>query len=372
MLSTKVAGRIAATAADTPGAQPASPTSAWSRQAAFDAARTAYALAARQNGTVEQSFLVAGRPIHAAFAGPALIPAMTSALTHLAVGAQSDADLSVMLWDSASTGIAFPVRPGAGLHSPDSRDVAGRADRVRYAYQREARILTLYDAALREAIVWVPDARSVPSNEVASPLRTLLHWWARDHGLQFAHAGAVGLDGKAVLLAGPSGAGKSTSALACLLAGLDYLGDDYVLVDAKGGTTIHSLYSAAKLQPNQVAAFPELTGLLDNPDKLATEKALWFVDRDFPDRTRSSAEAVAVVVPRITGGTESSLEPIKRSTALAALAPSTLAQLAGADQWALNALATFLGSVSAFRLSAGTDLPGLAHVVRELLEGRHE
>ncbi|MBW8769773.1 MAG: hypothetical protein JF589_08465 [Gemmatimonadetes bacterium] len=44
------------------------------------------------------------------------------------------------------------------------------------------------------------------------------------------HAGAVALNGRAVLFAAPSGTGKSTLAYHCHLDGLDLLGDDHVRV----------------------------------------------------------------------------------------------------------------------------------------------
>ena len=313
---------------------------------------------------LERTFRIARLTVVARFAGPAMLPAIEPALAHLLASPAGQANLTVELWDSASTGIAVPAPPGGrtgfGATAEDGR--------VRSAYHALPGILSMYEPASRTAVLWVPDAKRVPSNEIASPMRMLLHWWARDNGLQFVHAGSVGIGGRAVLLAGPAGAGKSTAALAGLLGGLDYLGDDYVLIDTQGGATIHSLYSAAKLQPEQVGAFPELRPYLTNADRLATEKALWFVHRDFPQRTRASAEAAAVLVPRITGGRRSSLAPIARSTALASIAPSTLAQLSGSDQWSMRVIAGFLEQVPAFQLDAGRHLGSLASTLRTLLE----
>ena len=358
-------GLIAETTPDPP--LTADSRAGWSREIAFELMQAAFANAAARMGVIERTFRIGGLGVRASFAGPGMIQAIEPALAHLAADPSLSVDLRVQLWDTATTGVSVPTPPRGGPSmAPLQRD--GVIDRIRSSYHAVPRILTLYDTAERVAVVWVPDARSVPSNEIASPMRTLLHWWARDNGLQFVHAGAVGHEGRAVLLAGPSGAGKSTSTLAALLAGLDYLGDDYVLVDAGAGTTIHSLFSAAKLQPAQVAAFPELRASLINEDRLATEKALWFVHRDFPERTRASAKAVAVLVPRVTGSADSSVVPIARSTALAALAPSTIVQLSGADQWSLDAMAAFLARVPAYRLEAGTDLRGLAKTLRGVLE----
>jgi energy-coupling factor transporter ATP-binding protein EcfA2 len=48
------------------------------------------------------------------------------------------------------------------------------------------------------------------------------------------HAACVGRDDRGILLVGPSGSGKSTLVLHCLLAGLDFLAEDSVLVKPAG------------------------------------------------------------------------------------------------------------------------------------------
>ena len=56
----------------------------------------------------------------------------------------------------------------------------------------------------------------------------------RVQGLVPLHAACVGQAGRGVLLMGPSGVGKSTLVLQCLLAGLDFLAEDSVLVRPGG------------------------------------------------------------------------------------------------------------------------------------------
>jgi hypothetical protein len=57
---------------------------------------------------------------------------------------------------------------------------------------------------------------------------------ARARRLMPLHAACVGERGGGVLLMGPSGAGKSTATLHCLLAGLDFLAEDSVMMRPKG------------------------------------------------------------------------------------------------------------------------------------------
>jgi energy-coupling factor transporter ATP-binding protein EcfA2 len=57
---------------------------------------------------------------------------------------------------------------------------------------------------------------------------------ARRQGLVPLHAGCLGQDGSGLLLIGPSGSGKSTLVLQGLLAGMDFLAEDSVLVRPEG------------------------------------------------------------------------------------------------------------------------------------------
>jgi hypothetical protein len=57
---------------------------------------------------------------------------------------------------------------------------------------------------------------------------------ARVQRLVPLHAACVGHGGRGILLVGPSGSGKSTLVLQCLLAGLDFLAEDSVLVRPSG------------------------------------------------------------------------------------------------------------------------------------------
>jgi hypothetical protein len=290
-----------------------------------------------------------------------------AALSHLTTDATRPPELVVRLWDSASTGVPIPDVPDG-----DAVKVQDMADdrRVRSAYHAVPRILSVYDPAQRLAVVWVPDAASVPSNELASPLRTLLHWWSRDFGLQFVHGGAVSVAGRGVLLAGPSGAGKSTAAIACLLGDLDYLGDDYVLVGGGSVPVVHSLYSAGKLQAAHIGTFPELLPMVENADELPTEKALWFFGSQFPQRMATSARAVAVLVPEVTAEGRTTIVRLRPAAALAALAPSTIVQLSGADQGSLSAIGAFLSRVPSYRLRTGTDVRDIARAVRAFIDER--
>src|SRR5437667_6307955 len=120
------------------------------------------------------------------------------------------------------------------------------------------RSLCVYDRDAAEAYVHTADAAHIPDWVRRAPLRNVLTWWANDRGLAFLHAGAVTDGAGAVVLAGGSGAGKSTTAMACLAAGLGFVGDDACLVRLDPHPVVFSVYGFAKLEPDALARLPTL------------------------------------------------------------------------------------------------------------------
>ena len=81
-------------------------------------------------------------------------------------------------------------------------------------------------------------------------INVLVSQWAGTAGLLPVHGAAVGVGGRGVLLAARGGGGKSTLAASCLLSGMDYVADDYVLVSAKGPPRAMPISSALKMNPD--------------------------------------------------------------------------------------------------------------------------
>lgn len=76
---------------------------------------------------------------------------------------------------------------------------------------------------------------------------SLVSQWAGTVKLLPVHGGAVGVGGRGVLLIAQNGGGKSTLAASCLLSGMDYVADDYVLVSAEGPLRAMPLFSTLKM-----------------------------------------------------------------------------------------------------------------------------
>lgn len=339
----------------------------------FTQAEDAYGrAAAASGGEVERWLSLAGATLHLRLAGPALLPLMR-ALVHLdieAPGAASAPALTIRLWDSRTTGIEPPVRPWAFEDYGGRGEVRGFGDdRIRIGFLMPHNTLSLYDAGRARAVYRIASDRSIPDHELGAPLRSILHWWASAHGLQMAHAGAVGAGGAGVLLVGRGGSGKSTTALACLAAGLRYAADDYCLLGAETEPTVYGLYSTGKLHPHDVARLPFLRGQAGNPDRLPPEKAVFFLAERFGERLAARLAVRAIVLPQVTAGDVPRLVRVSPAAGLAALAPSTIFQLPYAGGGVLATLGRLCKQVPCYRLELGGDLERVPETIARLLHG---
>ena len=278
----------------------------------------------------------------------------------------SDVALTVSLFDSLTTGTQMPSPAwGPDDYGRKGSIVGFNDDRIRTAYQPGIGVLNLYDAWRHAGVYWVAEPQVVPWWE--TPLRTLLHWWAAPTSLQPLHAGAVGRQGAGVLVVGYSGAGKSTTTLACLEAGMDYVGDDYVIVDVDK-PMVHSLYSTVKLEPANLDRFPTLAPLVANANRLESQKAIVRLHEHRGDNLVSSLRLGAILLPRVTQHRGSRIRPSSAAAALRVLAPTTLFHLPGYDRVVVAKLAALVRKLPCYELEAGTDLEDLAARVTELVE----
>jgi hypothetical protein len=327
----------------------------------------------RAGGIRTCSYTIAGYHIRLCFAGPALVPKLTLALDHLAPPTSPTPDLTIHIWDSMSTGSTPPPLPtdvpGSGALN---RRLLYEAPPVRAVFKPGRQTLSVLDDACGQAWFWCVDAAEVPYWERGTPLLLILHWWLSAHNRQLVHAGAVGTEQGGVLVVGRGGSGKSTTALTSLLAGLDYASDDFVLVSANPAPMVHSLYNSGRLEPHHIRRFPELLPMITNADELDTEKALIFVKQFAPSRASRGFPLHAILLPTVTGRADTRIVKASAGATLAALAPSTIFQLPGAGAPALSAMAGLARRVPGYVLELGTDLSGIAPVIRILLQELQE
>jgi hypothetical protein len=337
--------------------------------------------AIRQAGVICHDYRIGPARVRVRFAGPELVGILTPALEHLKESwSESELgapDLEICVFDSRSTGTAM-VSPAWG---PDCYGVRGEitgfnTDRFNTVYQPGIHILQMLD---REAVTtpgdktargfyWVEDRGIIPYWEQSFPFRSMLHWYLRDQPFQLMHAGAVGTAEGGVLITGPSGSGKSTTCLACLEGGLLYASDDYVLAGIEPPYA-YSLYGTAKLVPDNLHRFPELSRRVTNADRLQSEKALIFLQQVRPEALTRGFPIRAILTPRVTGLKDSKLVATSPIVSLKALAPTSMLHLPGYSDLAFAKMSKLVRSVPNFSLEAGTDLRQIPEVIRECIAG---
>lgn len=336
----------------------------------FENARAAFLHAERASGsTVERHYYLSGFSLHLRFAGPALASRLAPALDHLLMADNGQPpDLTICLWDSASTATRMPQRPWQVDDLIARGDVRGfRNETILTALTADVGALSILNLAENVGLFWIRDAADLPTYERGAPLRAILHWWMRQHNRFLVHAAAVGMRQKGVLIVGRGGSGKSTTALTCLTNGWDYASDDYCLVSATETPRAESLYNTAKLDADHLRNLPQLLPAISNREELGNEKALLYLHQYKPNSLSAGFDLKAVLLPRVTGKPDTALQPATPAAGLRDLAPSSLFQLPSTGQEEFFALSRLVRTVPCYQLDLGTRLEQIPRVIQEVL-----
>jgi predicted O-methyltransferase YrrM len=321
----------------------------------------------RAGGFRQHDFVLSGDQVRMRFAGDSLEPAMLPAFAHARASASDQPDLEILIWDNASSGVPDPSVPWDLGDVRARGDVRGYEDMPISVFSEPASgSITVFDKDRATIVYWVVDARAVPWHERGAPLRSALHQWAAGSGRHFVHGGAVGSGEAGILLAGPSGSGKSTTALACLEAGLDYAGDDYVILTGGDAPRAHCLYSTAKLDAAALERLPGLSAAVVEFRRGDEHKAVLDLHRYRPHLLRSSLPVSAIVLPSLGQGERPALRRASGAEALRALAPTTVLQLPGAAHARMKAMADLVRRVPVFGLELGADVTAVPDLIARI------
>jgi hypothetical protein len=310
------------------------------------------------------------------FIGLDLAARIDAAFAHLRLApaaAAAQPDLEVALWDEAAAGRATP---DGDLGEPEMeimRHAQGNLIRARHGTLHAhwtAAGSTMLDLASGRAYGWIDDAAGLTLLQAAKPLQHLLFRWFVSRGVLPVHSAAVAHGDVGLLLCGPGGSGKSTSSLAASLAGMSFLGDDYMLLaeDAAGGFVAHSIYAAAWLDPDHsrrlpaVAAQP-LGGAIGEERKRPFDTA-----RALRGRLAPSMRVSALLLPRVGVGSATVWRPAGKGETLRRLATDAVlrGQWFAPPRWAMATLTRLVAAVPCYWLELGSDIE---QVGRALADG---
>lgn len=322
----------------------------------------------------EASYSFAGRCVRMRIVGRRLAQRVAIPFAHLRLEDHHSANVELLidLWSECEAGVPGPVtgRPSdvkAGWEVGGGRLTASSDGRFLRFLRLHSQ--TWLDRMARQIVGWRACGTVIPTVERSKPMLPLLAIWYSDRDVHLGHAGLVGLDGQGVLVAGPSGSGKSTTTLACLGAGLEYLGDDYTGLEelADGSFVGHSVYSTARLQPEQVARLPFLAEAAIESDDPYDQKYLVPAFQVSPDRVRRATPIRAVALPRVVGSGAPRLRPATKGQAFMRLAPSSLAMLLSPGRHGLDRLERLVDRVPSYWLDLADDVTPIPSLVEQIV-----
>lgn len=245
---------------------------------------------------------------------------------------------------------------------------------LRLYHYRERDFWQFYDRASSRGVQMMASPFSIPDWDPGSPLRNLLRWHLTNAEQGFVHAGTLGVAGHGLMLAGPGGSGKSGTVLAGLLAGMQSVGDDYILArtPAAGGVSVAPIFNTLKNDP---AGLERLgVGRNTNVDLKELGYVNWqgkhqFTFQDLVQRNPVSQMHIeALCVPMVTGGNKTEITPMPRREAFLALAQTGFKQMPGDTRHSLNFCSELIKRLPTYRLSLGTEPDEIIDSLRHFLE----
>lgn len=295
-----------------------------------------------------------------------LIEKYLSSINHLAC-TDPNSDFDILLLDSESCAAPYPSN-GTVYNAKApllSSGVTSCEDRFLSVAEGEH---IFYAADLKEkiAVCWLRGQSYLQDYLPARPLRNLIHWWMAPRKYQLLHAGAVGNEHGAVLFVGPSSSGKSTTCIRLLTSGMDFLGDDFVMIGpstTKSGLSVFNLYTLARIQQlppalEQIKGFTKSTVAYEG--KLSVPLYPYF-----RNSIKNELALQAIVCPYI-GKHTGSLVAVSKSHAFRRTIP-TLGYLPGHEKLTINNISDCIAQIPCYSLELGDNFEQASIAIKELL-----
>ena len=193
--------------------------------------------------------------------------------------------------------------------------------------------------------------------------------WAMDTDMLVMHGAAVGAGGRGVLVGARGGQGKSTLAAACLVRGMDFVADDYVLLTRSGALEAKPIYRTLGMNPDMQGKIGiELPVIRRDPSrggKLLLDASGCRFARSLP--------IIAVVYPSLPEegrDREPEIVPAERGRALTQMIYSSLMQLGAFRETEVVKLMTArLGGLPAYEMRLCRDPLKNAEILEEFIRG---
>lgn len=227
------------------------------------------------------------------------------------------------------------------------------------------------DYVTREGFICFNSGMPIPFEYQCHPLRALLHYIMLQSGKLLLHSAAVGLGETGIMISSSGGHGKSTLAIAALLYGMQYLGDDYIIF-SQDAHRAEMLYTSGYLNRDSIEMMPELKQCACASDPSRNHKTLLNLSA-YKNRYSSGFLIRAIVFPVISDRGKIEIVPVPPHIPTAHLAVSTAAQISDPDKnrFITTVMAAVKG-IPAYQISLTRDLTAnctvLSNFVKKLKE----
>lgn len=189
----------------------------------------------------------------------------------------------------------------------------------------------------------------------------------RDHF--FIHAAGLRKNGIGLLVPGPSGSGKSTLTVALIRAGFEFLSDDRVLLQRRfSGISALAFPEKIDVTDQTLGFFEELLPLRTQPADPAGRKKNFPIEAYYPGLTVSQCRPGVILLPTLTDGRTSRIEPIDRTRATTMLLPQGLLVLdPGTAERHFQLLCDLVKQCGCYRIHFARDFSAVPRLVEAIL-----
>jgi hypothetical protein len=323
---------------------------------------------AAATGPDELNLLVAGHTVRIRIAGRRWAQIVRAAMGHLDVAANvATPELRIDAWDAEETGV--PIVPAAQSNLPAPPVLMRTSQDGHQVGEERPHSLVWLDRTARRVVGCIQSTRLLNLDERARPFHKLISAWLEDNGVQFVHSGLIEHNGSGVLFVGNGGAGKSTSSIACLRAGMGYLGDDFLGLGVAAGHFVgHGLYASCLLNVHHIQRFPDLRPLGHAPNHAFEDKFVLYLKDAFPRSLKQRATVDALVLPRVVDREMTYFRPATRMAALKAIAPTSVMYLPRPNRGAFERLTRLVEKTPCFWLELGRNIESIPLAVAALVD----
>jgi hypothetical protein len=277
-------------------------------------------------------------------------------------------DFVINIIDGTCCGVKRPRLKWCVRDFGYKRRVPGWSDSERTTYFLRSECgVAVADWRSNRAYMWIPSIEAATTHERAAPFRWILDGLAQRHGLMTLHAAAIGEGGIGVLIVGEGGRGKSILALAAVGAGMDYLADDYCLVDALPPYRAYRLFNTAKVRPDGKIQLNWIAGLEHDLEPGAGGKRIFNLTRHAPARLADWFEIRALLLPDFTDESFPVLERASPHDAFRRMAPSTVAQCEGTEAQAVADVGRLARTLPSYRIRMPPEPRRSIEQIRDLI-----